>query len=316
MLAFVARRLALLVLLLIILSFGAFSLLNLAPGSPEQVLLAGQPATPETVQAIRQEHHLNDPFLERYLIWAEGAVRLDFGQSIQHSAPVSSVISDKIGVTLSLGLYGFAVAMLLAIPTGLLAAIKRGGPIDRVAIGLAVMGASVPAFATGLLLGYVFAARLAWLPSFGPGEGAWDGFVHLTLPAVALGISVAALIVKITRTSVARELDREYISFARARGMRESFVLLRYALRNALVPIVTSLGLVFVATLTNAVLVEETFALSGLGSLLVEAVTHKDIPVVQALTLLFGGVLIVVNIAVDVMYSLLDPRIELGKRAA
>jgi peptide/nickel transport system permease protein len=264
------------------------------------------------VHAIRAQHHLDEPVVQQYLRWAAGAVRLDFGDSIQQATPVASILAERATLSLELGAYGFLLAVLVGVPAGLLAAVRRGGVLDRFAVGAAVMAASVPAFATGLLLTWVFAVKLQWLPSFGSGEGLWDSFLHLTLPAIALGLPVAALIVKVTRASVARELEREYTSFARARGMSGRFVLWRYALRNAMVPIVTSMGLVLYAVLANAVVVEATFALPGLGSLLVESVTQKDIPVVQALTLVFGALLITINIVVDILYTALDPRIELG----
>jgi peptide/nickel transport system permease protein len=313
---FVGRRITALAGLLVALSFGVFTLLYLAPGSPEQVLIGVRPVDPEALEALRERHNLNDPFLIQYLEWLAGAVQLDFGRSIRTSDTVVGMILDRLGLTVFLGVFGFLIAMGLGVPLGVLAAVKRRRSIDRIAVGLSLAGVSAPPFATGIFLLYVFAVLLDWFPAFGSGSGFLDRLWHLTLPAVALALTAMALIVKLTRAAMIEELERDYVAFAFARGLRWPRVLFAYALRNALVPIVTAGGLVLGYMLAGAVLIEVTFALPGLGLLLVESVTATDIPVVQGLTMLVAIVIVVVNLVTDVVYMLIDPRIRFEAVAA
>lgn len=313
LLAYVGRRLLALVLLLIVISFTVFSLLFVAPGSPEQVLLGTRPASPGAIAAIRAEHHLDDPFLLQYARWARDAVRLDFGRSIRTGEPVTTALEGRLGVTLRLGALAFALTMLAGIPLGMLAAVKRRTIVDRVVVGLSVVGVSAPAFATGILLLYLFAVRLDWFPVFGQGEGFIGGLHHLALPAIALALTAVALVIKLTRAGMISALEQDYVVFARARGISRPRILVRYALRNALVPIVTAGGLILAYMLVGAVLVESTFALPGAGSLLVDSVTGKDLPMVQGLAVISAAVVVFVNLAVDLLYFAVDPRIAHGQ---
>lgn len=313
---FLARRLAALVALLAVLSFLVFALLHLAPGSPEQLLLGTHPRSPELVRAVRREHHLDQPFLEQYWTWLRGAAQLDFGTSIRTGQPVASDLRERAGVTLFLALYAMTLALGVGVPLGVLAALRRRSLVDRGAVGLSVVGASAPAFVTGVFLLYLFAVALGWFPSYGAGHGLLDRLWHLTLPAVALALATTALVVKLTRTALVDVLDRDHVTFARARGVPLGRVLARYALPHALVTILTAGGLVLTAVLTGTVLVETTFALPGLGALLVGAVQDKDLPVVQAVTLLVAALVVAVNLLVDLLYVVVDPRIELGRRMA
>jgi peptide/nickel transport system permease protein len=302
--------------LLTIISFGVFTLLYLAPGSSEQVLLGTRPATPETIHSIREEFHLNDSFLGQYWLWVKDAIHLDFGRSIRTSEPVLGGIENRMGVTLFLGGYAFLLAMLVGVPLGVLAAMRRATVVDRSIVGLSVFGVSSPAFATGIFLLYVFGVVLGWFPVFGPGEGFADRLWHLTLPAVTLALGSTALVLKLTRAAMIDALDKDFVVFALARGLPRRRVLVAYALRNALIPILTAAGLLLASLLTGAVLVEVTFALPGVGSLLVESVGFKDVPMVQGVALLTAVIVISVNLVVDLLYLLVDPRIRFGRGAS
>ena len=314
--SFVLRRAAAMAALLVVISFGVYALLALAPGSPERILLGARPATEETLDAIREQYNLDDPFLVQYGKWLAGAVQLDFGDSIRTGEAVLSGIADRVGVTLWVGLYAFVVAMSFGVPLGMLAAVKRRGLLDRGIVGLSVMGVSAPAFATGLLFLYVFAVALGWFPVFGEGRGFADRLYHLTLPALTLALAVMALVVKLTRAGMIGSLEQDYVAFARARGLPSSRVLGAYAFRNALVPVVTAGGLILGGLLAGSVLVEVTFALNGIGSLFVESVTTQDIPMVQGIAVLTAIIVVVVNFLTDLLYLFVDPRIRFGRAAA
>jgi peptide/nickel transport system permease protein len=316
LLLYIARRLVALVILLAAISLAVFSLLYLAPGSAEQMLLGTRPATPETIQAIRDQYHLNDPFLVQYARWASHAARLDFGRSISTNEPVLTAIRHRFGLTLELGLFAFVITMLVGIPLGVLAAVRRQTVTDRSVVGLSVVGISAPAFATGILLLYVFAVELGWLPVFGTGSGLTGRIDHLVLPAVALALTGMGLVLKLTRAAMIGALEQDYVTFARARGISRRRVVLGYGLRNSLVPIITAGGLLLGYMLAGTVLVEVTFALPGVGSLLVDSVTAKDVPVVQGLVLLIAIIVVLANLLADLIYVLVDPRIAFGRSRA
>jgi len=310
---YIGRRILALVALIFVISFVVFSLLYLAPGSPEQVLLGARPSTPETIAAIREEYHLNDPFLVQYADWARDALHFDFGRSIRTNEPVVDAISDRFKLTLQLGGLAFLITVALGIPLGVLAAVRSRTSIDRGVVALSVVGVSAPAFATGILLLYVFAVELGWFPVFGEGSGVVDRLQHLALPAIALALTGMGLLLKLTRTAVIGSLDQDYVTFARARGISNQRVLTAYALRNALVPIITAAGLLLAYMLAGTVLVEVTFALPGLGSLLVDSVRTLDVPMVQALAILIATLVVVVNLVADIVYVAVDPRISFAR---
>lgn len=311
--AFVGRRLLVAVPLLLLVSVGVFALVDLAPGDPARALVGSRQATPETLAAIRDRYHLDDPFVVQYLRWVGRVLRGDLGRSIQGSQLVTTMIRERVGLTAFLGLYGSLVALGLGIPLGVLAAFRRGSELDRAIVALGVFGVSAPAFATGLFLLYVFGVTLDWFPTYGPGEGFVGRAWHLTLPAVALGVSVLGLVVKITRASTIEQLGQDHVAFARARGLPRRRITFAYLLRNALVPVVTAGGLVVVGLVTGAVLVEVTFGLPGLGSLLVSAVQQRDIPVIQGIVLVVAAFVVLAHVAIDVLYTVIDPRIRFGR---
>lgn len=311
--SYVLRRLLVAIPLLLLISLGVFALVNLAPGDPARSLLGTRQSSPETLAAIREQYHLDDPFVVQYLIWLRQVFVWDLGRSIQGSELVTTMILQRLPLTIFLGLYGSLVALGLGIPLGILAAYRHGSEVDRGVVTLGVIGVSAPAFATGIFLLYVFGVYLGWFPIFGQGEGPLDQVWHLTLPAIALGFTVMGLVIKITRASMIEELQKDYVAFARARGLTSRRITTSYVLRNALIPVVTAAGLIVVGLLTGAVLVEVTFGLPGLGSLLVTSVTQRDLPVIQGIVLILAIFIVLMHIGIDVLYTLIDPRIRFGR---
>jgi peptide/nickel transport system permease protein len=309
-LRFILRRLAIAVPLLLIVSFGVFALVHLAPGDPVRALLGSRASDPATLAAIRERYHLNDPFIVQYGKWLWQVLQGDLGRSIQGSQLVTSAIRQRLGLTIFLGLMSSVLVLFFGILLGMLAGFRRGSRLDRGVVMFGVFGISSPAFVTGILLLYLFGVVIGWFPIFGAGRGFLDRFWHLTLPAVALALSIMAIVVKITRASVIQELDKDYVVFARARGLSPLRIVFGYVLRNALIPVVTAAGLIIVGLVANAIYVEVTFALPGLGSLTIEAVQRRDIPLIQGTTLFFSAFVILLNLLIDLAYILIDPRIR------
>lgn len=314
--SFTLRRLAGLVAVLFVVSLGVYTLLDLAPGSPEDVLLGNNPPTEAAIHAVRSEYNLDDQFFVRYGKWVGQAVQLDFGRSVQSNEDVRDGIVRRLGLTLPLGAYAFAIAMLLGVPLGVLAALKRRRVVDRTVVGLTVVGFSSPAFVSGIFFLYVFARVLGWFPTFGRGSGFFDSLWHLALPALALALAVMAIVMRLTRAATIDALAQDYVVFARARGLSRSRVLVRYVLRNSLVPVVTAGGLILSTLLVGGVLVEVTFALPGLGQLLANSVSTKDITMVQAIAVVVAVAIVAINLVVDLLYLLIDPRIRFSRGLA
>lgn len=313
MILFLVRRAIALVAILLVLSILVFSLLSLVPGSEIQTLLGTHPATPSAVQALRREYHLNASFIHQYLAWLGNAVQLNFGRSVVEQEPVRTLLAQRIGLSIELVVLGFAVALVFGVGLGTAAALKQGRWLDRAIVALSLGGFSMPAFVTGLLLIYVFAVTLPILPAFGGGTGGADRLSHLLLPAIALAFGEMALLVRVTRAAMIGQLRGDHVTFALARGVPESRTILTYGLRNALIPIVTVAGLLLSYLLTAAVLVESTFSIPGLGSLLVDSILQKDIPVVQALALLLAITIVSVNLGADILIRIIDPRVRLAR---
>jgi peptide/nickel transport system permease protein len=312
---YLTKRIVLLVVLLAIISFLIFSLLYIAPGNAAEILLGTQPSTPAALKAIEIKYHLGDPFFEQYLIWIRGAVNLNFGTSIQTGQPVTSLLLARLPVTLFLGIYSFVASVCLGVPLGVLAAVKKHGWVDRSIVSSSVVGVSTPAFVSGIVLLYIFALRLGWFPIYGAGSGFAGRLGHLTLPAAAMTFGVTALILKLTRAAMIEVLDTDYVTFARSRGAGALRILIRYGLRNAIAPVVTAGGLVLAIVLTGTILVEQTFSLPGVASLLVSSVQAKDVPVVQGFTLLAAALVLVANLLADLAHLALDPRVRPGRHA-
>ena len=301
--------------LLLTISLLVFSLLHLAPGDVVKNLIGARNVSPETIAAIRAQYRLDDPFLVQYLSWLGGVLGGDFGRSIRFQEPVTVVLAARLGPTLLLALASFFVAVVTAIPLGVLSAVRAGSVLDRFIATGAILGISAPAFAASLLMLYVFSFSLGWFPLYGLGRGGLDTVRHLVLPAVTLALGLGAILTKITRTAMIRELGQEHITFARARGLPPRRIR-AIALRGALVPIVTGAGLVLSYLVGGTIFVETVFALPGLGTLLHDAVIFQDIPVVQAVTLVIATAIIAVAVAVDLAYRVLDPRLRRQEQSA
>jgi peptide/nickel transport system permease protein len=310
----ILERLAVAIPLLLIISLGVFALVHLAPGDPVRALLGTRPSDPATLAALRDKYHLNDPFIVQYGKWLWQVLQGDLGRSINGNRLVLNAIKERADVTVFLSLIGTAIVLVFGVLLGMIAALRRGTRLDRSMVMFGVFGISSPAFVTGIFLLYFFGVVLGWFPTFGAGRsGFGDRLWHLTLPALALALSVMAIVVKITRASMIEELDRDYVTFARARGLSAARIIFGYVLRNALIPVVTAAGLVVVGLLASAIYVEVTFALPGLGSLTVDAVQKRDIPLIQGTTLVFSCFVVLINLAIDIVYTLIDPRIRFGK---
>jgi peptide/nickel transport system permease protein len=307
---FVLRRLFAGVLLLLVLSLLVFCLLSASPGSPVQTLLGTRSPTPQLIAALNAQYHLNQPLWVQYWDWLAGVVHLDLGRSIsvQSGAPVTSLITSHLTISVQLSLYALAFVLVLGIPLGMAAGIRRGGPVDRGVSLVAILGISAPVFVLSIGLLYVFGVALGWFPVYGTGTGFADRLSHLTLPAVALASFLSAIVIRQTRAATLTVMQQDYVTFARVRGVAPSRILLRYALRNSSLPVVTSAGILLVAALSAVLFVEQVYSLPGIGTLLYQAVNNKDIPLVQGLALAIGACVFLVNLLVDLLALALDPR--------
>ena len=316
MLRFLFQRLLALIPVLFTVAVIVFLILRLTPGDPAAVI-AGNSASNADIERIREQLGLNEPLWTQFGIWLSGVLRGDLGYSFYLNKPVLELIVQRFEPTLSLAFGTIVLAIVVAVPLGTLAAWRMGGWLDRLMSGFAVLGFSVPVFVVGYLLIYVFAIYLQWLPvqgyqrlfgSASQGVGAWAA--QLVLPWLTLATIYIALIARVTRASVSEALTEDFIRTARAKGLTERAVLLRHALANAAVPIVTVIG-IGVALLIGGVVVTETvYAIPGLGSLTVDAVLNRDFPVIQGVVLFFSVLYVLINLLVDLSYLLLDPRIR------
>lgn len=305
------RRLAGLLLTLVASSFLIFSALYLAPGDPIATLSGGRTLPPEAVQALRHQHHLEDPFLTRYLAWLGDLVQGDPGVSFVFNDTVADLIAARAMTTAMLVVMASVLIVGVGTTLGLAAGI-RGGLLDKGVLLATVVGQAVPSFVAAIMLIWLFAVQLGWFPAIGSGSGLAGRARHLILPAIALALAQLAYVARITRAATREELRREHVETARARGLAPWQIARRHVVRNAMIPIVTVSGLTIAGLLTTTVVVERAFNLDGVGSLLVEAVVRKDFAVVQAVSLLLVTAFVVVNTLVDLLYGVLDPRVRLG----
>lgn len=314
--AYALRRMAILVPIIFLITIVVFLLTSMVPGGAVAALIDGRPTSQGTVEALIAKYRLDDPLVVQYWHWLSGVLRGDLGRSFQSSQLVLDAIRSRIGLTVMLNVIGLTVALIVGIPLGTWAAMRRGGRADRSIVGISIFGSSTPSFVVALIFLYVFAQRLNWFPLFGAGDGSfWDQMYHLVLPGLVMAVVPTGLIMKITRASMLDQIDLDHIAFARARGLSERRVIFMYGLRNALIPVLTAAGLIFVGLLTGTVFVEFVFGLPGLGGLLVTAVRNSDIPVIQGLVLIVGIWIIVANLIVDLSYAVIDPRVTFRKVA-
>ncbi|HZF75803.1 MAG TPA: ABC transporter permease [Acetobacteraceae bacterium] len=312
MFAYVVRRVLATIPVMAVVALFVFSLLYIAPGDPAAVI-AGDQATPDDVERIRASLGLDRPYLVRFGAWVWDILRGDLGVSIFTNLPVSTMIAQRIQPTLSLMIVTLILAVSVAVPMGVVAAWRQGTLVDRAVMGFAVLGFSVPVFVVGYLLAYFFALEWDLLPVQGytPFErGFWPWLENLILPALALGSVYIALIARITRATMLEVLQQDYIRTARAKGVGQRSILFLHALKNAAVPIVTVIGLGIALLIGGAVVTESVFAIPGLGRLTVDAILRRDYPVIQGVVLLFSFTYVLVNLVIDLLYTLFDPRIR------
>jgi ABC-type dipeptide/oligopeptide/nickel transport system permease component len=304
-LRYLVRRILLTIPVLLGVATLVFSLIHLVPGDPAQAML-GDGASPQDVADLRVSLGLDRPLLDQYVTFMRQAVTGDLGQSFRTGQPVTTMIVERLPATAELAIAAMIVAILIAIPLGVIAAVWRGTAVDYGAMTFSLAGVSIPNFWSGPLLAIVFAVELGWLPVSGRGT-----LAHLVLPAVSLGLALAAILARMTRASLLDELRELYVRAARARGVSRAVAVTGHALRNSMVPLLTIIALQFGAVLTGAVITETIFAWPGIGRLLIQAIGFRDYPMVQGCILLIAVTYVTVNLVTDLMYGVLDPRIRL-----
>ncbi|OQM77506.1 ABC transporter permease [Manganibacter manganicus] len=312
MIAYPARRIAIAIVTLVLASIVVFTMLEIVPGDPARIML-GMNASAEQVAQLRHQMGLDAPLLLRYLHWTGGLLKLDFGQSYTYSVPVIDLVAERMAVSLPLALIALALSTIIAIPVGLYSASRRGGTGDTIAMGTAQLGVAVPNFWFALLLIYLFAVWLHWVPAGGfPGWDAGIGLAlkSLALPALALALPQAAILARVARSALIEVLSEDYIRTARAKGIPRRAVLWRHALRNAMIPVLTIMGLQFAFLLAGTIIIENVFYLPGLGRLVFQAINQRDLIVVKSVVMLLVAIVIVVNLLVDLSYALVDPRLR------
>ena len=305
--AYVIRRLAAAIPTLLILSAIIFMLQQIAPGDPT-LLVTGEIYTQEVYDRARERLGIDEPVVMQYARFLGRTVQGDLGDSLLYKRPVAELVVERVPQTLALSLGALVVCYVIGVPLGVLAAIKRGTFWDALSMSIASLGLAIPGFWLGIMLVILFAINLGWFPATGSTDG-WRSFV---LPIVTLGVAESAAVARLIRSSMVENLRADYVRTARAKGLREFVVVTRHALRNALLPIVSVLGLQLGTLLTGAVVVETVFAVPGLGKLLIDSILNKDFPVSQAVLLIIGSMIIICNLLADLAYRLVDPRVVLS----
>lgn len=307
---YIIKRFLALIPILIFTSFVVSTLVRLTPGDPALIMVGGRRTSPEILQAIRQQYALDKSIMGQYIFWAGNAVRGNLGESFRLKQKVSSLIKERLPITLQLIVFSGVLSLLIALPLGILAAVYKNTWVDYLATLISLLGMSSPVYFSGIVFILIFAYTLGWFPALGAGKGFWGGLYHLVLPASVLALNMAALTSRMTRSAMLDVFGNDYITVARAKGLAFSRVVLRHAFRNALIPIITvatlQLGFLFV----GSVLVEFTFGLGGLGSLITDAIQNRDYPLVQGTTLFLVTVFVLLNLVTDLLYVAIDPRIR------
>ena len=307
MLTYLARRLLAVVPVLFGVTLAVFSMLFLVPGDPVKIMLAEFVTTPDQVAQMRAQLHLDEPILKQYGRFVANAARGDLGTSIRSRRAVSTEIGENVASTAQLAVASMAVAIAIGVPLGLMAALFRSSWFDAGSMIVALLGVSMPSFWLGLLMIVTFSLHLGWFPATGGGD-LW----HLVLPAVTLGMIASAIIARLTRSSMLEVLGQDYVRTARAKGLAWWGVVVRHALKNALIPVITIFGLQFGNLLAGAVIVETVFSRPGLGRLIVGGILAKDFPLVQGTVLFVATAYVLINVLVDITYAFVDPRIRFG----
>jgi peptide/nickel transport system permease protein len=304
---YISTRLVVTIPVVFGVSFAVFSMLFLIPGDPVKMMLSEFATSPDQIARMRAQLHLNEPFIQQYGRFVWNAAHGNLGESIRDRRPVTDEIVEVAPATVQLTIAAIIFSSCLGITLGIVAAVRQNSWMDLGSMVVALVGVSMPSFWLGLLLIFAFSLRLGWFPATGGG-----GFDHLPLPALALGLGAAAIIARLTRSSMLEVLRMEYITTARAKGLASAGVVLRHGLKNALIPIITIFGLQFGGLLAGTVFIETVFGRPGIGRLLVSAILNKDFPLVQGVVLFIAVGYVLINLAVDVVYAAVDPRIRYG----
>jgi peptide/nickel transport system permease protein len=306
MMMFILRRIFQTIPVMIGVTFVVFFIMQLVPGDPA-VLLAGEGASKETIEGIREQLGLNQPLYVQYTDYLMNIFRGDLGVSLKNSQPVLDEILVRLPITIELAFFSIVITIVLGMAAGIISAIKPYSLTDVTVMLIALIGISLPSFWFGLMLMYVFSVKLQILPVAG-----WDSILHIILPAITLGAGGAAIVARMTRSSMLEVIRQDYIRTARSKGLRETVIIYKHALRNALIPVITVVGLQFGALLGGTVLVESIFAINGLGRMIVDAIRMRDLPIVQGGVLCASLIFVIVNLFVDIFYRFFNKRIELN----
>jgi peptide/nickel transport system permease protein len=317
---FLFKRFASFVLTLAVASLVVFAALTVLPGNAAEVML-GESATPQAVRALEEKLGLDRPAPERYLTWLGGLLTLELGASHAYDAPIAGLIAERLAVTVPLALLAMALSTVMALAAGVYAASRHHRAGDLGVMAASQLGIAVPSFWFGILLVMLFAVKLPWFPAGGfpgwtedEGGGLWDGLHALLLPAIALAVVQAAILARFTRSAVLEVLREDFVRTARAKGLSRRAVLWGHVLRNALVPVVTVMGLQFANLITGTVVIENVFSLPGLGRLVFQAIGNRDLPLVQNIVMMLAATVIAINFVVDVLYAVIDPRLKAAGR--
>lgn len=315
MIQYTINRLLSIIPVLFIVSIVIFLIIHITPGDPATVIL-GSEASPEQLEALRDSLGLNKPLYEQYLIWLTNVVQGDLGQSIYLKEPVTTVFFKYLGPTLSLSIFAQIIAIIIAIPLGVLSAVRRGTVVDQGVMSIALLGISVPSFLLGLLLILVVSVKFGWLPASGYqplSAGLFTHLKYLILPALALGYMQSALITRMTRSSMIETLSQNYIKTARSKGLGRTIVIYKHALRNAFVTIIEVIGHSFITLIAGAVVVEFVFNIPGIGQLIVNSIDRRDFLVIQGVVLIIAVIYVFGNLIIDILYGVIDPRVRLNR---
>jgi peptide/nickel transport system permease protein len=308
--AYILRRVVQAIPVLIGITLASFLLIHLVPGDPATIIL-GAHATPEAVATLNHQLGLDQPVLSQYWDFVSGAATLDFGDSIKKNTAIGPILGERIPVTAFLLLYSVVISIVVAVPLAIVSALRRNRAADHLIRLFSMVTFAMPSFLLGLLLILFFSLKLGWLPTAGYGEGFTEHLRSLTLPAITVGLYLAPILLRTLRVGIIETLDTEFVEAARARGLSERRIVFKHVLRNSLVSTVTVLGLNIGFLLSGLVIIENVFALPGLGSELVNSILTRDYPLIQALTLVFGVAVITINLLTDLAYAKLDPRVRL-----
>lgn len=313
MLKYTIKRLLQLIPILFAASLLIFALVRIAPADPIASMTKGKKISAETRQALEKKYYLDKSYPEQYVIWITHALRGDLGESYQHKQSVNSLISERIPTTLQLVFMSAVLALIIAIPVGVISAVKMNKLTDRILSVVTLVLVASPVFLTAIVLMIVFALRLKLFPIFGTGEGFWQNLYYLFLPSLALSLNMVALISRIMRSNMIEQLNSNYTTTAIAKGIPYFKVVMRHCFKNAVIPVITVAGIQIGSMIVGAVLVENVFALGGLGDVLISSIKASDYPVVQGITLMLVALFLLINLLVDILYAFIDPRIRLER---